>query len=151
MKGVGCGQIIVLPFGFPTIGPGQELSADTLCHSRAAVSNGKYRYREHLLALQACKPEIPKTIPNGLEVVCSPLSERVEEWKRALEGHPDKPFCHYILIGLSKGFRIGFDYTSHCGSAQGNLISAEENPEVVQDYIQRRWTLVGCKGLSKQD
>ena len=68
---------------------------------------GKYRYRDDLLALQACKPEIPKTVPPSLSVIQSPLSERLEEWRKALQGHPDKLFYQYILVGIERGFRIG--------------------------------------------
>ena len=98
---------------------------------------GKYRYTEDLLALQACKPEIPLVIPSNLAIIQSPLSEKLGEWRRALEGHPDKLFSQYILVGLAKGFRVGFDYTQQCKPAVRNLTSAQENPTVVREYLQK--------------
>ena len=112
-------------------------------HSSGAVVEGRYRYRDDLLALQACKPEIPKPVPPSLSVIQSPLSERLEEWRKALQGHPDKLFYQYILVGLEKGFRIGYNYTRHCKASGRNLASALENPEVVQEYIQKE------KGLGR--
>ena len=104
---------------------------------------GKYQYRDGLLALQACKPEIPKTVPPSLSVIQSPLSERLEEWRKALQGHPDKLFYQYILVGIERGFCIGYNYTWQCKASGHNLASALENPEVVQEYIQKE------KGLGK--
>ena len=106
-------------------------------HSSGAVVEGRYRYRDNLLALQACKPEIPKPVPPSLSVIQSPLSERLEEWRKALQTHPDMLFYQYILVGLEKGFRIGYNYTRQCKASGRNLASALENPEVVQEYIQK--------------
>ena len=60
-----------------------------------AIVDGKYRYRDNLLTLQACKPEISRYVPPCLAVVWSPLLERLEEWKKALQKHPDQLFYQY--------------------------------------------------------
>lgn len=69
-------------------------------------------------------------------MVRSPLLERLEEWKKALQRHPDQLFYQYILVSLEKGFRIGYNYRQRCKASGRNLASATENPEVVQEYIQ---------------
>ena len=99
---------------------------------------GKYLYRHNL---QACKPDFPKTVPPSLSVIQSPLSERSEEWRKALQGHPDKLFYQHIFVGVEKGFRIGYNYTWQCKASGCNLASALENPEVVQEYIQKEMGL----------
>ena len=114
-----------------------QSSWEAVIHGGGAVVEGKYCYTEDLLALQACKPEIPLVIPSNLAIIQSPLSEKLGEWRRALEGHPDKLFSQYILVGLAKGFRVGFDYTQQCKPAVRNLTSAQENPTVVREYLQK--------------
>ena len=88
-------------------------------------------------------PEIPQNVPPSMSVIQSPLSERLEEWRKALQGHPDKLFYQCILVGLEKGFRIGYNYSRQCKASGRNLASALENPEVVQEYIQKE------KGLGR--
>ena len=63
-----------------------------------------------------------------------------------MEAHPDKLFCQYILVGLLKGFRIGFDYSHHCVSASHTLQSAETPPQVIHDYIQKERDLGRVRG-----
>ena len=36
-----------------------------------------------------------------------------------------------VLVGITEGFWINFDYNKICTSAKCNLLLAEENPEVV--------------------
>ena len=47
----------------------------------------------------------------------------------------------YILNGISKGFRIGYDYSNKARRATSNLLSASQNPEVVARYIQEEVSL----------
>ena len=47
----------------------------------------------------------------------------------------------YILNGISKGFRIGYDYSNKARRATSNLLSASRNPEVVARYIQEEVSL----------
>ena len=59
-----------------------------------------------------------------------------------LQGHPNRTLVHYILSGISEGFRIGFDYEkTSCKSAKCNLLSVDRNPEVVTAYLQEEVTL----------
>ena len=51
--------------------------------------------------------------------------------------HPDEDLVAYVLSGIQKGFRIGFDYAKQrCISARANLRSAAENQEVVTAYLK---------------
>ena len=94
-----------------------------------------------------CRPANQR-LPNRFPLACLsfshvPLSERLEERRKALQGHPDELFYQYILVSLEKGFYIGYDYTRQCKSSGRNLASALENSEVVQEYIQKE------KGLGR--
>ena len=60
----------------------------------------------------------------------------VERWAALLDTHPDRDFVAYIINGISKGFRIGYDYSKKAGRATSNLLLASQNPEVVTRYIQ---------------
>ena len=44
-------------------------------------------------------------------------------------------------MGVEKGFRIGYNYTRQCKASGRSLASALENPEVVQEYIQKEMGL----------
>ena len=65
----------------------------------------------------------------------------VERWAALLDTHPDKDFVTYILQGISKGFRIGYNYNRTTKRATSNLLSASQNPEVVTRYIQEEVAL----------
>ena len=78
--------------------------------------------------------------PEIIKEVESPLV--VDKWASQLQDHPDQQFAVYILEGISKGFRIGFQYSSHVTEASCvNLVSAFQNPEVVTEYLKmsRHW------------
>jgi hypothetical protein len=47
---------------------------------------------------------------------------------------PDKQFVDFILQGIEKGFRIGFDRCSV--QASRNMLSALQNPSPVDDYLE---------------
>ena len=59
-------------------------------------------------------------------------------WQEALQTHSDREFAEYITEGISRGFRIGFNYVKarSCTSAKRNMISAYEHPEVVSEYLR---------------
>ena len=62
---------------------------------------------------------------------------RLQAWRKELVGHPDRDFVDYILCGLEQGFRIGFNKQSvQLKCRQGNMLSASEQPEVVENYQQ---------------
>ena len=58
--------------------------------------------------------------------------------REALQTHPDREFTEYITEGISRGFRIGFNYVKArpCTSAKQNMISAYEHPEVISEYLR---------------
>lgn len=61
----------------------------------------------------------------------------IAEWRSQLCWHPDREFCQYLIDGLTDGFRIGFNYTSHrCQAAKRNMLSAVQNPGVVEQYLK---------------
>ena len=54
-----------------------------------------------------------------------------------LADHPDQAFVQYILRGIERGFRIGFNpRTVNLRSRDTNLISASEHPEIVGSYLE---------------
>ena len=81
----------------------------------------------------------PFIAPPQVQEIVSPLV--VERWVVLLDTHPDKDFVTYILQGISKGFRIGYDYNRTTKRATSNLLSASQNPEVVTRYIQEEVAL----------
>ena len=93
----------------------------------------RYPYTTHLKELDRRRPG-KQEVPVWLKSKSSPLV--VEEWERQLKYHPDGEYKEYLLTGLRRGFRIGFDYGSHrCRSAKTNMKSALQNPAVVDRYL----------------
>ncbi len=88
---------------------------------------------EDLLEIDSCRPSCPIRLPQGMEVVISPLNWRV--WERALARHPDNRFRKYIVEGIRNGFRVGFDYWVGVRVSLTNMASAREHPEVVDEYL----------------
>ena len=60
---------------------------------------------------------------------------KVEKWRRCLECHPDEEFFGYIMNGISEEFRIGFDNHRLCRGAAANMLSAQKNPDFVEEYL----------------
>ena len=54
-----------------------------------------------------------------------------------IAGHPDQEFAAFILRGIWEGFRIGFDPDHTLVSARRNTPSAQQHPEVVEQYLTR--------------
>ena len=90
-----------------------------------------------LQQLEGCKA--PFIAPLQVQEIVSPLV--VGRWTALLQTHPDKDLVTYILQGISKGFRIGYDYNKKAKRAASNLPSAYHNPEVVTKYIQEEVAL----------
>ena len=94
-----------------------------------------YPYTEDLLALSACVSNNSAPLPPNLQQVQTPL--RVVQWCTVLASHPDQRFARYILDGIEKGFRIGFDSLQHSYTpCKGNMLSILAHPQVVQDYLE---------------
>ena len=71
---------------------------------------------------------------SGWNEIVTPL--RVEEWRASLYSHPDGDFCSYIIRGIANGFRIGFDHQGCQNPAKSNMLSALQNPGVVDNYLR---------------
>ena len=108
-----------------------------------------YLYTEDLIKLDQCRPKFGKlTVQERLLGVSSPLN--LAQWEAMLANHPDKSYVEYILHGIKEGFRVGFgraDITeSALASSRKNMQSADNNPQVVRDYLDaelRRGVLQG--------
>ncbi len=95
---------------------------------------GRYLYMDDLRRLDGQthnQGERLTTVPET-QIINTPL--RVEEWARALRRHPDREFVAYLLGGMRSGFRIGFSQIT-ARSARRNMLSAEQNPGVVDKYL----------------
>ena len=104
-----------------------------LCTISDSLSHG-YMCLSQLQALDSCRPSQQLSLPNELYVITTPL--RVSAWEEALGKHPDRQFVEYVVSGLKNGFRIGFDHiTSKLTSSRNNMLSAKENPHVVDEYL----------------
>ena len=60
-----------------------------------------------------------------------------EVWDQRLASHPDQRFRRYIVEGIKRGFRIGFDYSQRrpLRSAKWNMSSVRYYLEVIADYL----------------
>ena len=58
-------------------------------------------------------------------------------WEKALQSHPDTAFREYLLSGITRGFRIGFNRKQLLKSSNNNMRSALDNPQVVQQYLEK--------------
>ena len=92
-------------------------------------------------------------------IVVTPL--RREEWEKELSRFPDREFVKFLLDCMAYGFRIGYKReVAPLVSAKRNMLSAEANPAVVEDYLakevmlgiewwpcppRRRFTLAGSE------
>ena len=99
------------------------------------TSRGTYVYMDDLLELNARRPVHRRTVPTEVGVVTTPLIARA--WEVELADHPDREFTSFVVEGIEKGFRIGFNYSSSIGAtAAMNMHSAKEHPEPVDGYVQ---------------
>ena len=84
-----------------------------------------YQFTDDLLALNRCVP-VGVVMPAEWRGICTPFV--LEEWEKALRGHPDQRFARYIISGIREGFRIGFDYATHsCVPARRNMLSTQRS------------------------
>ena len=101
------------------------------CNFRAAGDgtvneSGKYVYMEDLRALDACRPLKASVVPDEVGVVSSPLV--ASEWEAVLAGHPDREFAAFVVRGIGKGFRIGFDYRHSLGGKTQEYAVGQRDP-----------------------
>ena len=58
-------------------------------------------------------------------------------WTAALNGYPYQPIVDFFLLGISQGFRVGFNYRQgSLVSAYKNLSCALQHMKVVDEYLQ---------------
>ena len=65
----------------------------------------------------------------------TPLNRQA--WTKNLSKHPDKDYVHYLLNGIEHGFQIGADESYPFRSAGQNMLSAKQNPDVIEQYITK--------------
>ena len=99
------------------------------------MKDGHYVYMDQLEVLDGKKPGpgLQAMLPIISWDVHTPLN--LEQWIRELSHHPDTSFANYILDGIHRGFRIGFDRSHSLVSANSNLHC--NNPDIVSDYLAR--------------
>ena len=90
-----------------------------------------------LSALDGPRPRGLETAHLALRLITSLLADRLPHWYRALPGHTDKVFAHYVLEGLREGFRIAFTPAGTLSPAPSNMQSARLHPTVISDYISK--------------
>ena len=101
-------------------------------------SSYTYPYTPDLLRLDKCTGSAPECLPASALRITTPLA--ANQWEILLKDHPDKDFVHYILRGIRQGFRIGFNREHKCKRANGNMISAIQNPQPVADFLHTEVT-----------
>ena len=96
---------------------------------------GSYAYLEQLTVLEDCRPMVKSwTLPEKWCRIVTPLKS--EEWEWELRDLPDRRCADYLVRGISEGFRLGYEYSNHeCRSASRNMLSAERNPRVIDEYL----------------
>ena len=84
-------------------------------------------------------------VPPGATVISIPL--RVDNWKRMLTDHPNRPLVEFFINGLTEGFRIGFrEQSTPLKSAKWNLYCALQHPDIVQNYLTEEIALGRVSG-----
>ena len=70
---------------------------------------------------------------------CRPVSDSDTTEALCLEvkvkNHPDQDYVCLLMKGIEEGFRIGVGPDRVFKSAKKNMLSAEENPKAIKDYI----------------
>ena len=88
---------------------------------------------EDLLHLDVCRPKESTKLPLALNRAISPL--RWQEWDTQLRSYPDQRLRAYKVEGIRHGFQVGYNFNSTCHHVRGNMKSAGDNPQVIQDYL----------------
>ena len=110
----------------------------------------EYRFSRQLKELSRRVNVDPAGLSKEAREVVTPL--RKQAWGQELVEHPDRWFVNYILTGIEHGFQIGFGGRSevlYCGTR--NMVSAEEHPQVVDEYIATEMALPRLVSLVRID
>ena len=109
-----------------------------------------YPYTSDLLQLQSAINPSPIILPPELDKITTPLNSSA--WSCFLRSHLDRDYVNFLITGLSQGFRIGFQYTSHALlPAKRNHPSASDHPDIVSKSLEvelSKGRLVGPLDLS---
>ena len=97
--------------------------------------DGRYTYTLDLMELNTASNCAGKGDPR-LARVSTPLS--LQAWRQKLSKHPDVDYAQYILNGIEHGFRIGVQERGFFKSANRNMQSATQNPQVIEDYLNKQ-------------
>ena len=119
-----------------------ERICKTLCRYQCSLFAGGqkgYPYTQQLAQLEARSPLTPTCLPAILLDITTPLKAKV--WEAELSHHPDTQFSSYVVNGIKNGFRVGFDRQRLLKNYKGNMASALEHPQVVNDYLQQELLL----------
>ena len=99
--------------------------------------DGRYVHMDDLKQLASMLPH-PRETPPPPEVRRVVTSLKASAWERLLQDLPDRECAEFVGRGLKEGFRIGFDRRKvECRSAKHNMLSAESNPAVVNEYLAK--------------
>ena len=65
----------------------------------------------------------------------------VDQFALELKNHPNQPQVSFVLGGLSKGFRVGYNFPLKLKSAPRNKPSAYAHPDIVDAYLANEVSL----------
>jgi len=122
--------------------------ANSAVHSFDSVPVGS-RGNFSALGLRSCfvLPFQQQGSPSSSVSLCSPavcpirpVSQltpiNVDRFQHELRHHPNPDKVVYVVQGLREGFHLGFNYSTSLKSASGNMASALQNPQVIDNYLQ---------------
>ena len=96
----------------------------------------EYPYMAQLRELDRRSGSSAGELPPSATAVVTPMREA--EWAAVLHEHPDREWVQYLRAGIRNGFRVGFSgERGTLRSCSRNMKSAEEHPQVVQEYLDK--------------
>ena len=83
-----------------------------------------------LMQLQPARRREVQPTSSELGEISTPLRRNLHTWKTHMQGHPDTVFAAYVLDGIDRGFRVGFNYARKLCSVHRHMPSATQHPEL---------------------
>ena len=99
--------------------------------------SSKYKYMDQLAALEACHPVPVEAAPAVLSHIETPVNR--PRWRAGLAEFRDQEFAQFILDGIEKGFRIGFQRGSVLRQVGHNMPCPDA--KVVDEYLRQEMCL----------
>ena len=93
---------------------------------------------EQLAGLDSYRPLYKPELSSAMRHVETPV--KLQFWEAALAQHPDARFAEYILNGLVRGFRIGFQHGRASLHPAGYYMQCPE-PAIVSEYLSNELKL----------